>query len=625
MLQSIRDHLTGWFAIFLFVLIGLAFALWGIGNYSFTNAAAVAAVNGEQIPLEEIRRAYRTQLQQYQQFYDEVPAELQEQIRTQVIQGLVRDEVLAQHTREVGYRVGDSALVEAIRAIPAFSDQGEFSPDLFRTRLSLQGISPQYFEEQVRRQLTVNQLQQALSQTAFLTPAEFRHRVRLEREQRRAEWAQVSATELANQVEIEEQEIVAFYDENPEAFMRPESVDVEFIRIDLDDIAATIQPTEEQLRDYYQREVEAGRFVAPEERRARHILIAVDDETTDAQARQQANELLGRIEGGEDFAALATEFSDDPGSAPEGGDLGWAQRDAYVGPFADTLFSMQPGELAGPVRTDFGYHLIKLQQQRGGEARPFEELRDDLRAELARGEAENEFFDLSEAAADLSFENPDSLEPVATELGLPLQTQSGVSRASSDGIAEFPSVVAAAFSERVMEQGENSDLLRPDDETRIVLRVRQYHPAAVRPLTEVRDQIAVQLQQRRAQQMAAEKGADMLGRVREGQPLAGVAADIGASYNEPDEYRRTSGLPPALRSALFAAPKPVNGQPTISSVTLEDGSFVVFALSEVLPGDTAVMPDGESIAVQSGMGQLAAYITELTNQARVVTRPELLE
>ncbi len=625
MLQTIRDHLTGWVAWLLFIVIALAFALWGVGNYGFTGTSAIALVNGDEIPMQEIRRAYQNQIAQYQQVYPELPPELEQQVRNQVLQGMVRDEVLSQHTRKAGYRIGDKQLEVYVKNIPTFQDQGQFSLDLYRTRLSLQGIDPKYFEEQIRRFMRVNQLEQALVQTAFVTPDQIEHRARLEREQRRVAWAKIGADQVADQVSVSDEEVAEHYADNPDSYMRPESVDIEYIEINADAIAAGRAVSDDDLREYYAQEIAAGRFVAPAERRARHILVAVDDDTDDSAARDLAGKLLERLQAGEDFAALAQEASDDPGSAPEGGDLGWAQSDAYVGPFADALFAMQEGELSGLVRTDFGYHIIRLDGIRGGEPKSFDELYDELKAELSRKWAEDEFFELTETAADLSFENPDSLEPIAAQLGLEIRRLDGLTRAPGEGLAGSRTVIDAAFSDRVVEERENSDVLQPDEQTRVVLRVVEHRPRAVRPLEEVAVEIRAELERERARELARERGETLLARVRDGQPLAEAAAEVEAEYHEPGAYRRTASLPPALRSAIFAAPKPAAEAPTIDGVTLDDGSYAVFALSEVIPGDTANPPPPETYASQAGQNDLAAYIEALQGQAKVVMRPELLE
>ncbi|MBT8131366.1 MAG: SurA N-terminal domain-containing protein, partial [Gammaproteobacteria bacterium] len=426
MLQSIRDNLNGWVVWLLFIVIALAFALWGVPS-TVTGNTAPAEVNGEEIPLNEIRRAYRNQLLQFQQFSDVTP-EQEKAIQAQVLQGLVMDEVIAQHTREAGYHIGNEALVGHIRNMTEFQDEGQFSMELFQNRLIPQGLSVQYFEAQVRRALRISQLRRGIIDTAFVTDEELTHRIRLEREQRNAEWLRLKVDPAAENLEVSEEEIVAYYESNQSRFMRPESVDLQFVVLNLGDLAAETTVSDEDLQEYYDKEVEQGRFQAPEEREASHVLIAVDGDTSDDQASAKAQELLAQINDGADFAAIAKEHSDDPGSGPEGGSLGWSPREAYVGPFADALFSMTAGEVRGPIRTQFGYHIILMQDQRGGIAKPFAEVKAELLSELSRSRAEDEYYGIAEEMADLAFENPSTLDPIATELGLELQTASSVTR-----------------------------------------------------------------------------------------------------------------------------------------------------------------------------------------------------
>ncbi|MBT8136456.1 MAG: SurA N-terminal domain-containing protein [Gammaproteobacteria bacterium] len=623
MLQAIRDHLTGWVSIILFIVIGLAFALWGVPN-EITGQNAVAQVNGEEIPLEEVRRAYRAQLNQFQQFSDVSP-ETQDLIRNQVLQGVVVDEVLAQHTRDAGYHIGNDALVAHIRNMEAFQDQGQFSVDLFKTRLSLQGINPQYFEAQMRRGLRITQVRRGIAETAFVTREELEARTRLERQQRVAEWLQLSIDPQSQDIVISDEQIEAHYSAAQDGYMQPESVDIEYVTIELADLAADVAVTEDDLQDYYRNEVDNGRFQAPEEREARHILIAVDDDTDDAAASQKAGEVLARLEAGEDFAALAAELSDDPGSAPEGGSLGWAQRSAYVGAFADTLFSMQPGELRGPVRTEFGYHVIRMDGQRGGVAKSFEEVRDELDVELRRVLAEDQFYDTAERIADLGFENPDTLEPVAAEMGFTIRQLDGLTRRGGDGLAANAAVIDAAFSERVLEQGENSDLLEISAESRMILRVAAHRPAQLRPLEEVRDAIVAELRQAAATELAEERGNALLARAQAGEALESLAAEAGVELKARESYRRTAALPAALSEALFRAPRPSEGGVTHEGVVLDDGSYALFALHEVVPGNTDNLGSPDTVANQYGIGDLTAYVTTLRDQASVQLRPELLE
>ncbi|MDH3645229.1 MAG: SurA N-terminal domain-containing protein [Gammaproteobacteria bacterium] len=623
MLQSIRDNLNGWVAGLLFIVIGLAFALWGVPN-TITGSAAAAEVNGEEIPLDEIRRAYRNQLLQFQQ-YSDISPEQEKVIQTQVLQGLVIDEVLSQHTRESGYHIGNEALVGHIRNMQEFQDQGQFSLELFHSRLAPQGFSPQYFEAQVRRALRISQLRRGIIDTSFITQAELAQRARLEREQRSAEWFQLPVNIDSETLVISDEDIEAHYTANSDQFMQPESVDLAYVALNLSDLAAATTVTEADLNDYYTREVAQGRFQAPEERQASHILIAVDTDTDDAAANEQAQALIDRLRGGADFAALAGEFSDDPGSGPEGGDLGWAQRTAYVGAFADALFSMEADELRGPIRTQFGYHIIRMEGQRGGVPKLFEEVSTELREELSRNLAEDEFYDISEQMADLGFENPDTLDPIAEELSLEIVRMNGVARTGGEGLVATPAVIDAAFSERVLQQGENSDTIDVGTDSRVILRVEKHSPATVRPLAEVVDNIRTILRTDAAQELVFETGKTLIERIRGGEAITDLAGEFEAEHHAQEAYRRTAALPPLLRDALFQARKPDPGAKTVDGVVLADGSYAVFALAEVTPGDTANLGAPDTVASQQGIGDLTAYVLQLRDDASVTLRPELLQ
>lgn len=622
MLQAIRDHLTGWVAVILFIVIGLAFALWGVPNQSVANTSP-AHVNGEEIPLNEIRRAVRAQLAQFQQ-YSEVTPEYEQLIRNQVLEGLVMDEVMSQHSVKAGYHIGDKALETHIRNTPAFQDQGQFSLELLRSRLAPQGVSLQYYEEQMRRALRITQLRRGIMETAFVTNDELQQRARLEREQRKAEWLRISPADNADQIEITDEQIQAHYDANPDAYMRPDTAVVSYVQLSLSDIASETSISDEELKAYYDSETAAGRFQAPEERKASHILISVGGDTDEATAREQIDALLVRLQNGEDFATLAAEFSDDPGSGPEGGDLGWAQREAYVGPFADALFSMSPGELSDPVRTQFGYHIIRMEEQRGGVPKPFDEVRDELHAELSLNTAEGDYYDRADQMRDLSFENPSSLQPIADALDLEVVTIDNVSRTGSTGIAANPVFTDAVFSESVLEDQQNSDPFDLSEGTRVVLRVDDFAPAAVRPLEEVRDAIIASLRDEAAREQVAQAGEAVLERLAAGEAMADIAAELNAEHTAAETYRRTSSLPPALQQALFAVTGGGDG-PTVEGVALADGSYAVFSLTEIIPGSTDQLGAPASVAGQYGTGDLSAYMLSLREDASVVLRPELLE
>ncbi|MDH3588103.1 MAG: hypothetical protein OEQ74_01735, partial [Gammaproteobacteria bacterium] len=239
--------------------------------------------------------------------------------------------------------------------------------------------------------------------------------------------------------------------------------------------------------------------------------------------------------------------------------------------------------------------------------------------------AEDRFYELSEQVSDLGFENPDTLDPIVSDLGLEVTTLSGVTHDGGTGIAANPLIIDAAFSERVLDQRENSDLIELSSDSRIILRVEDYRAAELHPLAEVSDSIAALLKLEAAEQLAAEQGEALLARAQSGESLESLAAESGAEYHAAESYRRTAALPLVLRDALFVAPQPTPEQVTYRGVALDDGSFALFALTDVVPGSTDNLGAPDAIANQSGIGDLSAYVSQLRDDASVVLRPELLQ
>jgi peptidyl-prolyl cis-trans isomerase D len=332
MLQSIRDRFTGLIAVLIVAAIGVALTITLVDTDTFIGGANFAArVNGDEIPLSEFRQLSQQQvLEQEEIARAELPPDMREQIERNVLEGMVRNRVVAQYVRDVGYRVSDKRVNEQIRGMPVFQVGGKFSRDGYLAALASQGISPTAFEEERRAALEIEQLQNGLLDSSFLTATEYRRFVVLENERRRAAFAILDTQRLAVEVGVTEEEIKTYYDAHAEKFESQESVAFDFVEASQSDVGPTAEPTDAELREIY--ETNPERFRTAEQRRARHILIAVDDDTDDAEARKLADEIRSRLTQGEDFAALARKYSDDPGSASGGCDLGWATTGTYAAP-----------------------------------------------------------------------------------------------------------------------------------------------------------------------------------------------------------------------------------------------------------------------------------------------------
>ena len=628
MLQQIRDKITGWFAIVFLGAIAIVFIFWGIQFESSVNVAA-ATVNGEKIPVEAVRRAWQerqTELQQATR--GELPPDVLKQGQEQLLNEFIRRELLLQRASELGYRVSDRELADALTRIPALQVDGQFSRDRYAALLRSQGRSEADFEAEFRRDLEINQLRNAVAVSAFALPDEIRRRVELMGETRDVQLVVLPAEQFAPAVTFTPEEVAAWYKQTEADFRTPESVALQYVQLSLADVAAGIQVTDEALHTYYD-QVAGERYVSAERRRARHILI--ESGTDDAAALAKTEALAKRARDGEDFAALAAQNSDDPGSKAQGGDLGWATRDSFVGPFADALFAMQTGEIRGPVKTQFGYHVIRLEEIETGHQRGLDEVRQELEADYRNDQAQSLFYERSQQLADEAFANLDSLEPVAQKLGLPLRNVPIFTRQGGEPLGSDRKLIEAAFSDEVLAGRQNSPAISVGDDKVVVLRVTEHRPAAQRPLEEVRTQVEASLRADRAKQAAEEAARAAMARVAAGEPLQAVAESLGRQASGTTSLRRNAeGVPPDLLKAIFGVAAPAPGRVASGVSRLPNGDAALFVVSAVRPGSMA----SPEIAAQAGeiaqqaAGQLAneefaAYLSELERGAKITRNPNL--
>lgn len=629
MLQSIRENIKGVGAWVIIIFLCIPFAFWGINQYFDTAAqSAAATVNGEEISSFEVEQAYQQRYQQLlQAFGDQLPPGMinQQALRREQLDQLIIQELLRQKMQELGYRASDEQVRQMLREVPAFQENGQFSPELYRQALSMSGRSPAAFEALIRRDIALQQLQEGVNGTAFATPREAAMTVALEEQGRRHSSIIIPDDAFLDAVEITEEELQAYYEQNSSQFLTEETVDLAYLDLSLDQFTQNIEVTDEALREIY--ESRADQYASQEERQASHILIEGDSE----EARAKAEAALQRVRGGEDFAAVAAELSDDPVSAEEGGDLGLIQRGQLEGPFEDALFAMEEGEVAGPVQTDFGFHIIKLEDIKAPELPAFEEIRDELARDYREQLAEDAFNDAVQRMADATFRDEGSLESAAGELGVEVKTTEGVTRNRGTQIASNPAVREAAFSDTVLNEGINSDPIQLGPEQVAVVRVVDHQPAEPKPLAEVEDQVRTKLRSERATAMAREKAESVLERARGGESLADIAqAEALVFRDESLTYRQTPDISAGYAQALFSADYPAES-PTLAMTGIENNDFVVFKLTEVVPGDYSSLTASEresrrrSVRQRMASATTAAYIAEMRNSADVVVREDNLE
>ena len=631
MLQQIRDKISGWFAGVFLGAIAVVFIFWGI-QFESTATSAAAKVNGESIPVETVRRAWQDRQSELQRITrDELPEELVRSEQQRLLSDFISRELLLQRAHELGYRVSDRQLVEALGQIEALQVDGKFSPDRYKALLRSQGRSEVEFEREFRRDLEMNQLRNGVAISAFATPGELRRRVELEGETRDVDYAVLPAAGFLAGAQVMADEVAAWYEQHKAEYVTAEKVSLQYLQLDLADVAATVEVTEEALKAFYD-QVAHDRYMQVERRRASHILVESGED--DAAAKKEAEEVLARATAGEDFAKLAAEHSDDPGSKGQGGDLGWATREAYVQPFAEALFAMEKGEIRGPVKTQFGYHVIRLDDVEPAHQRTFEEVHAELEADYRREQAQSLFYEKSQQLADDTFAALNELESVATKLGLPLRTVQDYTRQGGGPFGADAKVIDAVFSDEVLQERHNSPAISLGDESVVVLRVSDHQPAAQRPLDDVRGEVEATLREQAARKAAEDAAKAAAARITDGgESLADAAKALGLQPAGMTTVSRTAdSVAPELLQAVFTAAHPTAGKVSAGTAVLGNGDVAIFTVIDVRPGKTDSPEAALSMAQtaqraqgQAGVAEFVAYVKELERNAKIKRNDKVFE
>jgi len=640
MLSTIREKTQGLFATIVIVIIGVPFALWGINSYFENNASnAVAEVNGVEIGDQRYREAFDQRARAMQQMMGgRVDARLFSDpgFKRQVLESLVDEVLVVQAAQDAGYRIGDSQLSAEIATIPQFQSEGRFDPARYQEALRNAGYTSARFEQGMRQDLLAQQFGAGFGETAAIGVEDVNALIRVEAQQREYRFVLFPAARYVANAQVPDSTVTEYFESHPDEFKTTERVKLQYVRLGIDQLKADANVSEDELRAAYEDEV--GRFSTPEERRASHILIELPpnaDAATQAAAQKRAEELYARARKGEDFAKLARAYSKDPGSATKGGDLGFSRRGAFVKEFEDALFAMQTGDISKPVKTQYGYHIIKLTAVKPGTRKPLAAVKGEIEQQVRQRKAEERFYELSERLNDLLYEQPDSLQPAAQALGLKVEQSDWLARGTNAGILADPRVAEAAFSPEVLQQKRNSDAIEAGPNAVIALRVAEHQPAVVRPLSEVREQIVAKLKREQARDQATKAGEAALAQLKDGGHLSAVAQGAGlqpsglqTSTRQP--AKTNAGTDPRLLAAVFAAPRPADNKASIGGVALGNDGYAVYEVVNVRDGDPAKAEAGvrqraeQNLKRRFGAEFYRAYIADLRRAANVKTYPDRL-
>ena len=628
MLQRIRDSLESqkWLTYVVLGALAIIFAAWGaygIVNLSFGGASYAAKADGQEVSIQDARNAWQRQQGEWQQrFGGDIPAQEKPILQDQMLEQMVRDLLLTDRSHDLGYRVSDADLIKAIHAQPRFQIEGQYSPEAARLALSQLGIPEQTFETEMRSSLLRDQLEGAIAVSDFVTAPEVERMRALQDQQREIRYALLPADKFGADAKIDDAAVQAHYKAHSNDFMTQETANIQYAELRLDQVAAQMTVSDEDLRADYDKN--KSKYVNPEQRRAQHILISVSDPKDDAAALKQAQQVLADAKAGKDFGQLAKQYSKDPGSAEQGGELGFVSSDSLEKPFADALFSMTPGEIRGPVKTRFGYHIIKLEEIQPAKVKSFEEVRPQLEADLKHNRAGDRFGEIQEQLQRKLQEPDANLDVLAKEYQMQTGAVPQFLRGTGGGtLAGVQPVQDLVFGDNAVGIGKLGGPALAGEDRLILVKVLDRKQPQLKPLAEVRDSIVADLRKQAGTEAALKAAQSATAKLEGGASFDEVIKDLGVTA-EPAKFisRGEASVPAQVLSAVFAAPKPDPGKTLYRPVKLATGGAALFALTNVRTKPTDSNPRAEmayrrQAAERIGDQAVNAYVDELRRTASV--------
>jgi peptidyl-prolyl cis-trans isomerase D len=586
MLSFIRERSKGAIAWVVVVIIIIPFALFGLDQFTSGDRIEVAAkVNGEPIQSSEFQRALENVKRQYQESFGDMYTSLvqEDKLREQVLADLIQRSAIDQQMQLEGFAMGDQLLAQVIQSQQMFQDKGAFSVQRYDEVLKNNGFTKERFEQAQRQFMLRNQLEGMVTGSELIGESELKALASLESQEREIGYIRVDHRPFLSKVAVDAAQIKSYYEQNMARFKTAEQVSVEYVRLSVDDLAKSVQVSDEQLQAYYKDHPE--KIQLPEKRNVRHILIlSPQDSNAESQvAKAKIEGLLAQIKQGADFAELAKVNSEDPGSASNGGELGFFQRGDMVPEFETAAFALkQAGDISDVIKTSYGYHLLQLVALESAKAPAFAEVREILAQELKIETALKEYNTKLEQLKTVTFEQDDSLKPAADKLGLKIATSALMTSEGGEGIFAAPQLVEAAFSPKVVKDKLNSGVIEVQTGESVVLRINQHQESRDKSLAEVSDEITSLLQRQAAFVQAAELAKTVLTEVRKDARMPLSLVKEGIEWKESQWMTRSyDRVLPEIITAGFKAPKPSADSASWVSHQLSTGDTLLIRVSAV--------------------------------------------
>jgi peptidyl-prolyl cis-trans isomerase D len=621
-IQSMRDNSTGVVTKIIVGLIIVVFALFGFGSITTFLAPVpkVAVVNGEnvtqqamEISVERNRRIMRSQ--------NVSPADIDEDLlRQNVLQSLINREVMIQEAENLGLYFSDEDLDAEIVATPVFQVDGVFNAQQFQLVIGGAGFTPVSYKEEMRMDKEFQQLDSAIRKTAFVTSEDMKRATSLAQQKRDIAFLKLDVETLLDSVTVDESEIQGHYDEHSQEFVTSETMDIEYLELKRSDLMGDVQFEEAELVAFYEETKEL--YSTAESRQVAHILVEINDDVSQEQAKETVDGIYAQIIDGGDFASLATEYSNDPGSAANGGDLGFNESGTFVPEFEAVEYDLSVNQVAEPVLTEFGYHIIKLLDLKEANTPALTEIREKIEEEYREMLAEEIFVTKSARLDELAFEAPDLLDP-SEELNLTIMTTGHVARVGGSGIAASPGVMDAAYSPDVLVDGNNSSVLEISSNHHVVIRVKEHKPSEAEALETVSDQIRVTLAREKATDLAEEQAKEMVAMLEDGSITRYVADQYALEWEVVGgATRNQTGMDVTISQQAFSLPKPQESEKSVGYTLLPDGGAAVLSVTNVVnfeqsPQAQPFGPLAQILGTRQGTLEYTEYQTSLLDRADV--------
>ena len=630
MLTEIRDRSSGFFAYVIAALIIIPMAFWGIQEYASTEAQPVIVEVGEQKITQGVFQQALGRAQSIAQQRNPALANSNllnnDLFKNQVLQELIQRALIEKVAGDQNYQIGNQQLVDLIKRSDLFQVDGKFDESSYANFVQSRAYSKTQFEDETRINSRLGQVTSGYQESALVLPDEVRELLEIQAEQRTFDLITVKQSDYVADVVVSDADVEQYYNDNVDSYFDPDRMTVNYVELNIEQIAEGVTVDPDVVRGLYDDNIDS--YISPETRNTRHILLSTNS-TNDEEQLAKAQDLYAQLTAGADFATLAKENSQDPGSAPDGGSLGDVEAGVMVEEFEQAMFALSEGEISEPVLSQFGYHIIQVEKINGGKPQTFDEVKFDLEQSERDRIADERLLDSLEQMRNLVFEQSENLQAVADEMGLELQTSAIFSATNGTGITANEAIRTAAFSDQVAIDGLNSEPIELDNSVYIAISKKDFIPSAPKPLESVTGQIKSQLTNERAAAAAELAGDQILAKAKlDWNSLAEdesiTIATHTATLIDTERKASSSVLGEVMRAQLNSVASKV------LSIADPSGDFNVIRLTKIAPGDLSAVSDQikdstrELIAQRNGSALFESYIEGLNSDLELQINDDLL-